>query len=99
VATHIDELGRMSTWPIEKILPAHGDLERIASGGYGRDLIAANRAYLQRLLDGVQRGEAVDPSLRSFAAEEIASGAIVYFPPYETVHADNIAALTAALVR
>ena len=99
VPRHIDELDRMSNWPIERILPAHGDLERIASGGYGPELIGANRAYLQRLLNALQHGEEVDPGLRSFAASEIASGAIVYFSAYETVHRDNIAALSAALAR
>jgi hypothetical protein len=41
----------------------------------------------------VDAGKTVDPSLRSFAADEIRSGAIVYFEPYETVHRENIAAL------
>ena len=93
VATHIDELARMATWPIARILPAHGDAARIASGGYDARLIEANRSYLQRLLHAVEAGETVDPSLQSFAEDEIRSGAIVYFEPYETVHRENISAL------
>jgi cyclase len=96
IGTHIAELERMRTWPILKILPAHGDAERIAGGGYGPALIDANRAYLHRLSHAIVRGEEVDSSLQGFVAKDIASGAIVYFAPYETVHASNIAAVSAA---
>lgn len=47
----------------------------------------------------VAAGQDIDPSLRSFAAEEIASGVVLYFAPYEEVHAGNIAAVKAALQR
>lgn len=99
IGVHLSELERMRTWPIGKILPAHGDPDRIASGGYDPALIDANRTYLQRLTGAVAAGEEVDPSLESFAAEEIASGAALYFTPYEEVHANNIAAVKAAMDR
>lgn len=99
IGTHLSELARMRGWPIAKILPAHGDAERIAAGGYGPDLIDANRAYLRRLAGAISASEEIDPSLKSFVAEEIASGAIVYFPPYEEVHGSNVAAAKAALGR
>lgn len=99
IGTHIAELARMCTWPIAKILPAHGDAERIASGGYGSSLIDANRAYLRRMAGSIAAGHDIDPSLKSFAAEEIASGVALYFAPYEDVHASNIAAVKAALQR
>lgn len=99
IGMHIVELTRMRSWPIAKILPAHGDPDRIASGGYGPALIDANRAYLQRLTGAITAGEEIDPSLKSFAAEEIASGATLYFAPYEKVHANNIAAVKAAMDR
>ena len=97
IGTHIAELARMRTWPIRKILPAHGDAERIAAGGYGPELIDANRAYLRRLAGAVVKGAEVEPLLKAFAVEEISSGAIIYFPPYEEVHASNIKAAKAAL--
>ncbi len=96
IGTHIAELARMRSWPIGKVLPAHGDADRIASGGYEPSLIDANRAYLQRLQTAFAAGRPVEPSLRSFVAEEIASGAVIYFAPYEAVHASNIAAVEAA---
>ena len=99
IGTHISELARMRTWTIAKILPAHGDEERIAAGGYGPELIDANRAYLRRLAGAIAAGDEIDPTLKAFVAEEIASGAIVYFPPYEEVHASNIAAARTALGR
>jgi glyoxylase-like metal-dependent hydrolase (beta-lactamase superfamily II) len=99
IGTHIAELARMRSWPIYKILPAHGDAERIASGGYEPDLIDANRAYLRRMAGAIAAGHEIDPSLKSFVEEEIASGAVLYFAPYEEVHASNIAAVKAALDR
>ncbi|CDN50598.1 Putative bifunctional enzyme HhdD isomerase + cyclase/dehydrase [Neorhizobium galegae bv. orientalis str. HAMBI 540] len=97
IGTHIGELARMASWPIAKILPAHGDAERIAAGGYGSDLIDANRAYLRRMAGAIAAGQDIDPSLKSLVAEEIASGAVLHFAPYEEVHASNIAAVKAAL--
>ncbi len=99
IGAHIAELARMRSWPIAKILPAHGDAERIASGGYGSSLIDANRAYLRRMAGAVAAGQDIDPSLKSLVAEEIASGAVLYFAPYEEVHASNIAAIKTALQR
>lgn len=99
IGTHIAELARMASWPIAKILPAHGDVERIASGGYGPDLIDTNRAYLRHMAGAIAAGQDIDPSMKSFVEEEIASGAVLYFAPYDEVHASNIAAVRAALSR
>jgi cyclase len=93
IATHIDELARMATWPIRYILPNHGDPDKILAGGYGKNLIEANRRYLQRLLDPAERARAAGMSLEAFAADDIASGAVLYFAPYEPVHKQNIAAI------
>lgn len=97
IATHIGELSRLRTWPIEKILPSHGDRARIDEGGYAPSLVDANLSYLERLAAAIAQGETVLPLLKDFAAADIASGAILYFPPYEEVHQSNIAAVTAAL--
>lgn len=95
-ATHIAELKRLRQWPIARILPAHGDRERIASGGYGPKLIDANRGYLERLIRAIATGSAIG-TLKEFAAEDIASGAILYFAPYEAVHRSNVERVRAAL--
>lgn len=95
-ATHVAELERLRQWPIERILPAHGDRERIAAGGYGPELIDANRLYIERLTDAIAAGTPIG-TLKDFAAEEIASGAILHFEPYEAVHRSNVERLQAAL--
>lgn len=94
--THVTELERLRQWPIAKILPSHGDRDRIAAGGYGPELIDANRSYIERLTEAISTGSPVD-ALKAFVAEEIASGAIVYFEPYEAVHQSNIERMRATL--
>ncbi|MFN7101948.1 MAG: MBL fold metallo-hydrolase [Pseudorhizobium sp.] len=93
LAIHIRELERMRTWPIRRILPNHGSAERIAAGGYPVELIDANRRYLEKLR---AKGELSKPqamSLKDFIAEDLAAGAIDYFPPYEAVHRRNVVAI------
>jgi cyclase len=94
IETHIEELDRMAKWPIRKILPNHGDPERIASGGYGSSLIAANRDYLSRMIDPEESSRAHSQTLEEFVAHDIASDAILYFAPYEVVHRENVAAMS-----
>jgi glyoxylase-like metal-dependent hydrolase (beta-lactamase superfamily II) len=89
LTTHIRELVRMREWPIHRILPNHGDPERIAAGGYAATLIDANRDYLQRLVAPKEREKAEAMSLKDFIADDLASGAVVYFEPYEAVHQKN----------
>jgi Zn-dependent hydrolases, including glyoxylases len=96
IATHRSELARMRAWPIEKILPAHGDPDRIASGGYDASLIDANLAYLEAMTAAAACGQEISPSLKAFVGEEIARGSVTYFEPYEAVHASNIAAVKTA---
>ncbi|WP_234804071.1 MBL fold metallo-hydrolase [Ensifer adhaerens] len=95
-ATHIAELKRLRQWPVERILPSHGDRDRIAAGGYGPELIDANRRYIERLTHAIATGAPID-TLKEFAADEIASGAILYFAPYEAVHQSNVERVHSAL--
>ncbi|WDZ79013.1 MBL fold metallo-hydrolase [Ensifer adhaerens] len=95
-ATHVAELTRLRQWPIARILPAHGDRDRIAAGGYGPELIDANRRYIERLTSAIA-ADAPIGTLKDFIADELATGAILYFEPYETVHQSNIERVRAAL--
>ncbi|MNT08656.1 hypothetical protein D3C72_1434040 [compost metagenome] len=95
VATHIAELKRLRLLPIARILPSHGDRDRIAEGGYDGALIDANRSYLERLIKAAASETPIGP-LKDFAADEIAAGAILYFAPYEDVHDSNVARMRAA---
>jgi glyoxylase-like metal-dependent hydrolase (beta-lactamase superfamily II) len=97
IAKHIEELGRMRSWPIWRILPNHGAAEVIAAGGYGAALIDGNRHYLERLLQA-DRADVEAASLADLIAEDIVAGRALYFAPYEVVHRGNIAALDKARV-
>jgi cyclase len=88
IAAHIVELERMRSWPIHRILPNHGAPDRIAAGGYEMSLIGANKRYLERLAKASS-----EETLRDFIADDITSGAVTYFEPYEAVHQENIAAV------
>jgi len=93
IATHIRELERLQTWPIQHILPNHGDERKIATGGYEPSLIAANKSYLERLT--AAPGNLLSVSLKEFVAAEISSGSIIYFEPYEEIHRRNLGLLQA----
>ena len=96
LANHLLDLDRLSGWPIDRILPNHGDPDIIAQGGYARSLIDATKTYVQRLLLCKSDPSLAAKDLRSFIAEELATGALSYFAPYETVHRDNVRAVLSA---
>ncbi len=52
---HLRELDRLEALDPDFILPAHGDPEVIAAGGYGVGIIEATRVYLRALLAGDRR--------------------------------------------
>lgn len=93
LSKHLEGLAAMAGWGVERILPNHGDPGIIAGGGYRPSLISATQRYVMRLL-----ACRTDPGLRqqdlaTFVADELRSGAITYFPAYEHVHRDNVAAV------
>ncbi|MBA4790432.1 MAG: MBL fold metallo-hydrolase [Rhizobiales bacterium] len=96
LALHLTDLDRMAGWDISRILPNHGAEEVIAAGGYGKDFIAATRAYVGKLLTVREDAQARNEDLRAFAAEGFASGALRYFAPYEAVHRMNVDAVLKA---
>jgi glyoxylase-like metal-dependent hydrolase (beta-lactamase superfamily II) len=95
VVIHIAELRRLQELPIKHILPAHGDPERIANGGYDVGFIASSIDYLERLTAVGGLELASTQSLREFQKVHIESGSSIYFEPYEAVHHGNVAALMA----
>ncbi len=94
-ANHQRDLARMALWQIDRILPCHGDPDKIAAGGYGKSLIAATEAYVGRLAQCNSEPGLAAQSLRTFVARELADGSITYFEPYEEVHRANVAAVMA----
>lgn len=92
-ARHIEELDRLAALPFRLILPNHGNERVIASGGYGPGLVAATKAYLQRLLARLDEPGIDNVPLAAFVAPEVAKGWITCFAPYGEVHRENLAAL------
>ncbi len=94
--THLSELDRLAELGSEQILPAHGDPDVIANGGYAPAFIGATQAYIRRLIESHDEESLRDLPLREFVAEELSEGAITFHDPYETVHRDNVAKVAAA---
>jgi glyoxylase-like metal-dependent hydrolase (beta-lactamase superfamily II) len=98
---HLRDLDRLRELAPRKILPCHGDPERIAAGGYPPELIDATEAYLRLLLGTTDPDPAADPDdaaerpLRELIAELPGADALRYFEPYERVHRQNLAAVSA----
>jgi len=94
-ANHLRDLNRLAQLGPDRILPAHGDPEVIAAGGYGPGLIGATREYvraLQRLPAEPALGEL---PLRELIAPALEAGSVRYFAPYEAVHRENVATVLA----
>jgi cyclase len=95
--THLRDLERLRQLEPSRILPAHGDPDQIAGGGYPAGLNDATQAYIRLLLRTPSEPELHDLPLRDFVADSIAAGDLIYFEPYEAVHRQNVAeVLTAA---
>jgi glyoxylase-like metal-dependent hydrolase (beta-lactamase superfamily II) len=92
--THLEDLDRLSGWPIDKILPNHGAPEVIEAGGFDSRLIAATQAYVAALLRCADEPELAALDLKQFAAAQFADGSIHYYPSYEETHRRNIRAVT-----
>lgn len=92
---HLLDLERLETWPFARLMPNHGSREKIIGGGYGRSLIHATRAYVERLLMTPQNEALAQADLKTFLAEPLARDWVTYFAPYEAVHRANVAKVLA----
>jgi cyclase len=90
IEAHLHELDRLAALDPDVILPAHGDPDVIAAGGYGVGIIEATRVYLTALLAGDRRpyDEILEGPLRN--------GWIHSYPEYEAVHEENLKAVGSA---
>jgi glyoxylase-like metal-dependent hydrolase (beta-lactamase superfamily II) len=88
--SHLANLGMLRELDPDRILPNHGDPDRIARGGYSRELIAATERYIQVLQRCRTEPELRDASLRELIAESLDAGSVDYFAPYEAVHRENV---------
>ena len=92
---HCAELERLATWNVQTILPNHGAPDRIANGGYEPSLIGATRDYVEKLMRCRSESDLGTLRLSEFVARDIESGALIYFEPYEQVHAWNVKSVLA----
>jgi cyclase len=89
-AEHLAGLDRLSGLAVDRILPNHGDPDRIAAGEYGPSLIDATRKYISDLIRCVHDAELRAAGLQTFIAPRLADGSLTYFAPYEAVHRGNV---------
>ncbi|HEY0120466.1 MAG TPA: MBL fold metallo-hydrolase [Rhizobium sp.] len=92
---HLTELRRLRSFPIARILPCHGDPDRISAGGYEPSFIDATIRYVEAMNDDASEPEIWRTPLVKAVSEDVESGALIYVPAYEHVHASNIATLKA----
>ena len=94
-ATHLHDLDRLATLNPAVILPNHGDPGMIARGGYKPGLIRATQDYIRHLLACRSDIGLRELPLREVIAAPLAAGVLVWFPAYEAVHRNNLAATLA----
>jgi cyclase len=87
---HLRDLERLRELGPDRILPAHGDPDRIAAGGYPAELNDATRSYIRLLQRMPNEPELREVPLRELIADSLAAGTLVYFEPYEAVHRQNV---------
>jgi glyoxylase-like metal-dependent hydrolase (beta-lactamase superfamily II) len=91
-AAHLQDLDRLDTLGPSRILPNHGDPDRIAEGGYDPALIGATQRYVQALMRCPQDPALAEAPLEQVIARDLASGTLIWFAPYAEVHRRNVAA-------
>lgn len=93
---HLRDLERLRALDPERILPAHGDPDQIAGGGYPPEFNDATQSYIRLLQRMPGEPELREVPLRELIADSLAARDLIYFEPYETVHRENVATVLAA---
>ena len=93
---HLVDLERLSDLAPDRILPNHGDPNVITGGGYPSGLIRATQDYIRVLQRCRDEAQLPDAPLTEIIADAVDAGWLTYFAPYEMVHRENGAAVTAA---
>ncbi len=87
---HLHDLARLAELAPRWVLPAHGDPDVIAQGGYGVAIFAAMARYVTVLQGLMANPAAPVPGLRTVIAADVAAGVLVYFDAYAPVHLQNV---------
>lgn len=94
---HLADLDRFAGLDPARILPNHGDPDRIAAGGYAKTFIRATQQYIRALKRSVTDAELREAPLKEVIAGPLQAGWVSYFPPYEAIHRGNIETVMRAL--
>jgi cyclase len=87
---HLRDLERLRALAPDRILPAHGDPDQIAAGGYPPGFNDATQAYIRLLQRMEAEPELRDVPLRELLAEPLAAGHLIWFEAYEPLHRQNV---------
>jgi glyoxylase-like metal-dependent hydrolase (beta-lactamase superfamily II) len=90
---HLRDLERLRDLEPDRILPAHGDPDRIAGGGYPAGFNDATQSYIRILQRMAPEPHLRDAPLRELIAEPLAAGWVIWFEAYEPLHRQNVAAV------
>jgi len=93
---HLRDLERLLALDPERILPAHGEAEAIAEGGYGPGLLQATADYVQILQRCREEPALREAPLADLLAPSLEAGWVRWFDPYEAVHRENVKTVLAA---
>ena len=87
------EFARLLAMDIECILPCHGNLEVIKSGGYGKSLIRNNAGYLRAMLRDRDHPDFPKKTAQDYIGGALESGELTWWEPYAHVHEMNRVAI------
>ena len=93
---HLRDLDRLLGLEPAAVLPAHGDPEAIAAGGYGPGILTATQEYIRLLQRMAAEPQLRGLTLRELLAPQLERGDLRYFEPYERVHRENVEAVLKA---
>ncbi len=87
---HAENLRKMKRWTdFDRILPNHGDPERIAAGGYDKSFITATADYIESMVAGARKRDFLGAPLEDFAGKALRRCDVRLFEPYREVHEFN----------
>ncbi len=83
------EFERMMKMDIDKIYPAHCNLEVVKGGGYEKKLIKNNADYLRRMIADVERPDFNFKTAQEYIHDALTARELAWWEPYAEIHAEN----------
>ncbi|MBF5043393.1 MULTISPECIES: MBL fold metallo-hydrolase [Myxococcaceae] len=87
---HITGLKAMAKWTsFDRILPNHGNPDRIQTGGYDKSFIDATQTYITNMVNGATKAGFLDAPVEEFAGKALRSCDVSLYDGYLDVHEYN----------